>query len=406
MPHSCAPDATRHPQADNASDDALLGGITILDLSQGVAGPYCAMLLQQQGARVIKIEPPAGDWSRQMGRVQSGHTSISAACNAGKESVVLDTRTSAGRAALRQLAIQADVVLQNFRPGVAARMGANAQDLAQHNPRQIYISISGYGSHGPLAQRPAVDTTMQAYSGLMHTNADPASGQPRRIGLIVADLATGLYAAQCATAALFKAARSGRGRHIELSMLQVCAALQSYVIMDDAMFTGQPANNIFNAPGGLFSAQCGGMLHVATLDDAMFKRLAQALGFDDWLHDSTLHSSGGRIPRFTELSQRLGRALAQQPLAHWEQHLRAHDILFAPVRQPRDLPGSEQALALDLFGRTAPDGPWPNLPLARAPGQSLEASSNSARWQVPPLGAHTQAVLREFGIAPCEETTA
>jgi len=384
------------PSSCDSIDDALLSGLTVLDLSQGVAGPYCGLLLRQQGARVIKIEPPSGDWSRQMGRIRDGHTSISVACNAGKESVVLDTRTAPGRAALRNLAERADVVLQNFRPGVAARMGADPQELARHNPQQVYISISGYGSTGPMAQFPAVDTTMQAFSGLMHTNADPASGQPRRIGLIAADLCTGLYAAQCAAAALFKAARSGHGRHIELSMLQACAAVQAYVVLDDAMFAGDPSNNIFNAPGGLFAAQ-DGMLHIGMLDDAMFKRLAQAMGFDDWLHDATLHSSAGRIPRFTELSTRLGQALALQPVTHWEQLLRQHDILFARVRHPRDMVGDAQSLALNLYQRTASDSPWPDLPLPRVPGQSAGAAS-AAALRVPRLGEHTETVLREFNI--------
>jgi len=389
MPHAASP-------APNDTDDALLAGVTVLDLSQGMAGPYCGLLLRQQGARVIKIEPPHGDWVRQMGRSRDRHSALSIVCNAGKESVVLDTRTAPGRAALRSLAERADVVLENFRPGVAARLGADPQALAQRNPQQVYVSISGYGSVGPMAQLPAVDTIMQAFSGLMHANADPATGQPRRIGLLAADLCTALYAAQCTTAALFKAARSGRGRHIELSMLQAVAALQAYLIVDDAMFAGVPSNNTLNAPTGLFATQ-DGLVYVSMLNDAMFERLAQALHFDDWLQDVSLHSSAGRIPRAAELAARLGQALAQHSLAHWEALFRKHDILFSPVRHPRDLLGDPQSLALDLFQQTPKDCAWPGLPLPRVPGQSVGAASPDA-LRPPALGAHTDAVLREFGI--------
>src|SRR5690606_1821541 len=141
-------------------------------------GPYCGLILRQQGARVIKVEPPAGDWGRNMGRQRGGHTAISIAFNAGKESVVLDAREPRQRAALRQLAAQADVVVQNFRPGVAARMGIGYEELARLRPRLVYASISGYGADGPQSTRPALDTTMQAESGLMHTNRDGA-GQAR-----------------------------------------------------------------------------------------------------------------------------------------------------------------------------------------------------------------------------------
>lgn len=380
-------------QAPSIDDDPLLSGITVLDLSQGVAGPYCGLLLRQQGARVIKIEPPGGDWSRQMGRSRGdGQTAIAIACNAGKQSVVLDTRTPEGRADLQALAARADVVVQNFRPGVAARMGADPGLLAALNPRQVYLSISGYGSQGPLARLPALDTTMQAYAGLMHANRDPATGAPRRIGLLLADLATALYAAQCATAALFKAARTGRGRHLELSMLQVCAALQSYLIVDDAMFPDAEAA-AFNAPTGLFPV-ADGTLYVSMLDDAMFTRLCEVLGFEDWRQDPRLRTSAGRLPHARALSARLAQALAGQPLAHWERLFQAHDILFGRVRQPRDLVDDPQALSQGLFQRTPPGCAWPGLPLPRLPGQVRDAGA-----LVPPaLGADTQAVLQEFGL--------
>ncbi|CAG2158240.1 Acetyl-CoA:oxalate CoA-transferase [Cupriavidus yeoncheonensis] len=381
------------PAAASAPDDEpMLAGLTVLDLSQGIAGPYCGLILRQQGARVIKVEPPAGDWGRQMGRAREGMTAIAIAYNAGKESVVLDTRTEAGRTALRRLAGQADVVIQNYRPGVAERMGVGYEALAAHNPALVYVSITGYGQDGPLAALPAVDTTIQAFSGLMHVNRDPA-GQPRRIGFFLVDLSTGLYAAQHASAALFRAARSGKGRHVRMSLLEASAALQSYLMLDDAMFPGAELAAA-NAPTGLFQA-ADGALYVSMLNDAMFVRLATVLGFDDWLADAGLRTSAGRLPRAAELCQRLAAALAQQPLAHWESVFTGNDVLFGRVSHPREMLASEQCAQAGVFGNVAQAGigqlPWANLPGL--------AGTVRPHGPAPLLGEHTASVLAEFGIA-------
>lgn len=375
----------------NDNDDALLAGLTVLDLSQGIAGPYCGLLLRQQGARVIKVEPPHGDWSRQMGRARQGQTAISIACNLGKEGLVLDTRQPEGRQALAKLAARADVVIQNFRPGVAARMGADPVALAAQRPRQVYVSITGYGPDGPMAGVPALDTTVQAVSGLMHLNRD-ANGTPRRIGLVLVDLSTGLYAAQAALAALYKAALSGRGRHVQVSMLEVAASLQAYQLVDDAMFPGE-ALAMFNAPTGVFQA-ADGALYLAMLDDAMFLRLARALGFEDWAADTALHSSAGRMPRAAELSQRLAALLVTQPLAHWEAVLQAADIVFGRVASTQALRSHPQALHLGLFRPLDQPGlpglDWPTLP--------ARSVHDDAALHAPVLGEHTERLRREFGL--------
>jgi CoA:oxalate CoA-transferase len=372
-------------------DEPAFAGITILDLSQGIAGPYCTLLLGQQGARVIKVEPPAGDWGRQLGRALGGHSAISIAANVGKESVVLDARTPAGKAALRKLAAKADVVIQNFRPGVADRMGVGYEELSRENPRLVYVSISGYGSDGPYANLPALDSTVQAVSGLMHTNRD-ATGRPRRIGLIAVDLSTAIYASQATAAALYRCARTGRGRHVEMSMLECCAALQSYVIIDDAMFPGQE-HTAFNAPTGLFDAK-DGTIYVSMVNDAMFGRLAQVLGFDDWLADDGLRTSAGRIPRAAELTARFAQAVAQRTIADWEEVFTRNDILFGTVARASDLPRHPQAVHAGLFSKIVQTGigdlPWPALP-----GQPGHAPATAG---APVLGEHTEAVLREFGI--------
>lgn len=379
-----------HSNTD-VSDDLPLEGLTVLDLSQGIAGPHCGLLLRQHGARVIKVEPPTGDWSRQMGRSRAGHTAISIAYNLGKESVAIDSRTPEGRQALRQLALQADVVLQNYRPGVVERMGVAYADLAAAKPSLVYISVSGYGASGPDAALPALDTTMQAATGLMHLNRG-ADGAPRRIPLFLVDIATGLQAAQNAMAALVRAARTGRGRHVQVSMLETCAALQSYLLLDDAMFPNTQAA-AFNVPTGLFHA-ADGYLYVSMLDDAMFLRLAKALDFADWQQDTQLHRSAGRIARAAEMNNRVGALLATQTVAHWETLLRTHDVLCAPAAPASALHANAQAQHAGVFATLQQDGlgalPWPNVP---------GLADRRPQGQAPRLGQHTQAVAAEFGLA-------
>ncbi|NYT63565.1 CoA transferase [Alcaligenaceae bacterium] len=371
--------------------EPLLGGLLVLDLSQGIAGPYCGMVLRQQGARVIKVEPPSGDWGRQMGRAREGNTAISIAYNAGKESVVLDTRQQEGRAALRRLAEKADIIIQNFRPGVAERMGAGYAELSKANPKLIYVSISGYGPEGPAKDLPALDTTMQAVSGLMYVNRD-AAGQPRRIGLVLVDLTTGLYAAQSVGMALYRAALNGHGRHIQVSMLQTSAALQSYVVLDDAMFPGDESA-IFNVPTGLFATRTG-LLYLSMLNDAMFERLAGLLGFDDWLADASLRTSAGRMPRADEMNQRVRAVFATQTLEYWEALLADNDILFGRVGHPRDLCSNAQAQHMGLFSSLMQKG-LGELPWAGVPGNG---SFQPAPGDAPELGQHTEAVFTEFGL--------
>jgi len=371
--------------------EALFEGLTVLDVSQGIAGPYCGLILRQQGARVIKIEPPAGDWGRGMGRKREGHTAISIAFNAGKESVMLDAGLPAHKAALRQLAVRADVVIQNFRPGVAERMGIGYAGLAVENPRQVYVSISGYGGHGPRSARPALDTTMQAETGLMFANRGVA-GQPQRIGLYLLDLSTGLHAAQAAAAALYRTALGGKGRHVEVSMLQAAAVMQSYLIIDRALFPEADAA-AFNAPTGLFSTR-DGYIYVSMLNDAMFGRLADALGIDGWRNDADLQTSAGRIARAAELNARLDQRMRERTTDQWMALLEASDVLCGRVRAPADLLDDPQARHLELFA-LAPQAGIGQVPLARLPGQ---AGLPPGGGVAPLPGEHTQAVLREFGI--------
>lgn len=371
-----------------SSDEPLpLAGLRVLDLSQGIAGPYCGLILRQQGAEVVKVEPPQGDWTRNMGRQKNGMSSIFAACNAGKQGVCLNASTEAGRAQLALLAQNADVLIQNYRPGVAERMGVGWEQLSARQPGLIYVSISGWGGTGPMAHVPTLDTTMQAASGMMHSNKGP-DGKPKKIGLFLIDYSTGLYAAQGVMAALLRKAASGRGKHVQVAMLQTAAALQSYLVLDAGMFEKQDSAAVI-APTGLFETQDNQLLYISMLNDAMFVRLAKALSLSGWINDTSLHHNSGRLPRAAELTAALQVCIGQQPLAYWSELLARHDILFAPVRTPAALPQDPQARHLGVFQTHHVTGfgsqAFPVLPGADAASAQLPSA--------PELGQHNPEVL-------------
>jgi crotonobetainyl-CoA:carnitine CoA-transferase CaiB-like acyl-CoA transferase len=369
-------------------------GLRVLDISQGIAGPYCAQMLWQQGAEVVKVEPPAGDWGRHVGTVAGGHSALSTAYNAGKRGVCLDARHPAGRQALRRLAESADVLIQNFRPGAAARMGVGYQDLAPDMPRLVYVSISGYGEDGPYSNAPASDSVMQADSGLMHANQDEA-GVPRRIGVLLADIATALYAAQATMAALYRQARTGLGSHVQLSLFQACAALQVNDILAHAMAGARPAGPV-SAPNGVFDT-ADGRLSVLALNNDQFARLCRALERPEWLLEPAYADNAGRMARREALHRELAQQLAARPSSHWIERLAREDVLHARVRDYDDLAAHAQAAHVDLLQTLAQPGVG-NLPYAPLPGLAQRRPLTAA----PAIGQHSSEVLRDWGWNPPE----
>ncbi|GAA5234662.1 CaiB/BaiF CoA transferase family protein [Verticiella sediminum] len=377
------------------SDAALpFEGLRILDLSQGIAGPYCTQILAQQGATVIKVEPPQGDWGRGVGTRHGEHNALSIAYNAGKRGVCVDARQADGQALLRALAAACDVVVQNFRPGVVERMGLDYARLSAGRPELVYLSISGYGDAGPGALAPASDSVMQADAGLMSINRG-ADGVPHRIGLLLADLTCATQAAQAVAAALYKQARSGRGQHIKLNLLQSCAALMTGELIE-TLLAGGPREGAVSAPNGVF-ATADGLLSVLALNDAHFARLCRALDRPEWLADARFADNASRMAHKAVLHEALGAQLASASNAAWSALFAQHDVLHAPVRALADLPAHPQAAHLGLFEPVQAEG-CPAVPLARLP------ALGDARALTPPpgIGEHTVAVLREQGLDDIE----
>ena len=369
-------------------------GLRVLDLSQGIAGPYCGQILWQQGADVVKVEPPDGDWGRHVGAVRAGHSALSIAYNAGKRGLCLDARKPLGKATLGRLAREADVVIQNFRPGVAARLGIDHAELAADRPELVYVSISGYGPDGPFADAPASDSVMQADSGLMFANQS-VEGEPRRIGLLMADIVTALYAVQATTAALYRQARGGGGAHVELSLFEACAAVQSNDLLAYAM-TGTRVAGPVSAPNGVFET-ADGRLTLLALNNDQFARLCRALGRADWLEDPAYAGNAARMARQDVLHREIAAQLREQPTDHWIERLAREEVLHARVRDYNDLRAHPQALHLGLLESLAQPGGAP-LPYPRVPGLVPKRPLTPA----PAIGQHSKQVLADWGLDAAE----
>src|SRR3990167_11298099 len=202
------------------SYDAPFAGLKVVDLSQGIAGPYCAMLLAQHGAEVIKVEGIGeGDWARTLGVHYGSHSAFSIIGNMGKRSLSVDLKSEAGKDVVWRLLKDADVFLEGFRPGVIKRLGFDYEAVSARVPRLLYVSISGFGQTGPLAERPAMDPVLQAYPGMMAENRCE-DGIPHRVPVIVVDMSTALYAFQAVSAALYARRDENGGRYIDVSLVQ------------------------------------------------------------------------------------------------------------------------------------------------------------------------------------------
>ena len=230
--------------------EAPYRGLRVLDFGQGIASPYCAMLLGVYGAGVIKIEPPEGDWSRYLGTTYGNHTTLSAVYNRGKRSLCLDMKHAEGVAIARRLAKDCDVLIEGFRPGVAARLGIGYEELSRDNPGLIYLSVSAFGQSGPYSKRPGSDSVAQAFSGLVSINVGNDK-TPHRVGTTISDVVTGVYAFQAIATTLFARASVGTGRWIDVNLCQSTAALLGHKVAEHVLEGGAP--RALNDAGGFLS---------------------------------------------------------------------------------------------------------------------------------------------------------
>jgi len=375
------------------NNQGAYAGLRVLDLGQGVAAPYCAMLLAMHGAEVVKLEPPAGDWSRGLGMRYGDQTAMSAHYNRGKRSLALDLKAPKAREIAVALATASDIVIEGFRPGVAVRLGLGYDELRARNPRLLYVSVSGFGQEGPYTALPCTDSVAQAFSGLMSVNLGN-DGTPHRVGAIIVDTLTGLYAAQALGVALYVRERHGEGRRIEVSLAQCAAAILGHKLAEHVLEGGSPRQ--LNAPTGAYQTR-NGWIMVALVREDQYARLADALGRPELAEDPRFADFAARAANAAVLSDVIGAIFLGATTEAWLERLRAADILADRVNGFDDWLADPHVVATGGAVRVS-QPQMGHFPTPRTPGVPL--ATDAAMMPAPGIGEHGAAILAELGIDP------
>lgn len=374
------------------SYDAPFAGLKVVDLSQGIAGPYSGMLLAQYGADVVKVEPPEGDWSRGLGKRYGDMTAFAIAANLGKRSIVLDLKTEEDRQILRRLVSDADVFLESFRPGVAARLGVGYPDVEAINPRIIYLSVSGFGQTGPDAERPGVDTVFQAYTGLMSMNRGP-DGIPHRVPVIVMDMATALVGFQAMAVALYARRDEPRGRYIESSLLRGGATIQTVSMIQHHLEGGKPQPGL--TPSGTFRAS-DGWINLTILRDADFPVLCAALEVPAAKGDPRFATNDLRFANVAALNALLEPAFGRRTVADLSARLRAARLMHQRVHSYLEFLDDPHVTATGAVAWIEQPGVG-RVPVPSVPGLP-PLSAGTPRATAPSLDQHRKEILAELGL--------
>ncbi|MGY3494288.1 CaiB/BaiF CoA transferase family protein [Bradyrhizobium sp. USDA 4502] len=371
-----------------SSHETPFRGLRVLDFGQGVASPYAGYLLAANGADVIKVEPPEGDWSRRLGTTYGCHSALSAVYNRGKRGMALDLKQGESIEIARRLAANADVLIEGFRPGVMARLGLGYAELSRINPRLIYLSISGFGQEGPYAQRPCSDSVAQAFSGLVSVNVG-VDGIPHRVGATLSDVCTGMYAFQAVSTALFARVSVGRGRHIDVNLSQSTAALLGHKFAEYALEGGVP--RLLNVPAGSYRTR-DGWLMVTLVTEAQYVRLCSVLSRDDLAKEPRFASFALRADHADELAAELRDVFATDATESWLQSLRAADIIADRILSPSGWLADEHIQATQAAVQIETPGVGAVF-AARTPG--MIGDNEGALCPAPGIGQDTQAILSD-----------
>ncbi len=371
----------------------------MLDATQVMAGPYCAMLLADMGARVIKVEPPEGDSTRAMAGATGGDSPAFAAVNRGKLGIVLDLSQAAGREVFTRLARSADVLVENYRPGVMARLGLDYETLARENPRLIYASISGFGQTGPDAARGGFDLVAQGMSGIMSVTGEP-DGPPTKAGLPLTDLGAGLFALTGVLGALHWRAQSGRGQHVDTSLFEAGLALSVWEATEYFSGRGVPARlgsaHRMVAPYQAF--QCAdGHITVGAANDRTFAKLCAVLGHAEWVSDARFATATLRVANRGELAALIESVTRTGTRQLWTERFDQAGIPCGPILDYAEAFAHPQAEAREMSVPVR----HPILGDMRAIGTPLKMSATplDPTRRAPMLGEHTDEVLATAGYS-------
>lgn len=377
-----------------------LEGITVLDLTRVLSGPYCTMMLGDMGARVIKVEQPGkGDDTRAWGPpFQNGESTYFLSINRNKESVTLNLKHPDGRRVLDQLIDRADVLVENFRPGTLERMGLGPNDLATRCPRLVYCSVSGFGHTGPRRDQPGYDAVMQAEGGLMSITG-PTEGPGFRLGIAITDIVSGMFAAFGVAMALLARHQSGRGQFLDVAMFDAVAALLTYQA-GIYFATGESPPRIGNRHPTIVPYEtletADGELVVAVGNDQLWKRFCSVVGLDGLADDRRFATNKDRVSAREELRPLLIEQLRAKSAAEWIERLRASGVPCGAVRDLEQVFTDPQLMERAMV--VALEHPIAGAIKALGVPIKLAETPGAVRTAPPALGQHTDAILSDLGI--------
>jgi formyl-CoA transferase len=378
------------------ASELALAGVRVLDVTQVMAGPFCAMQLCDMGADVIKVEPPGGDSSRRMAGAIGDDSPSYNAVNRGKRGIVLDLKTPSGQDVFRRLARRSDIVIENYRPGVMQRFGLDYDALSAAHAGLIYASISGYGQTGPDAGKGGFDLVAQGVSGLMSITGEPER-PPAKVGVPLTDLGAALFALAAILAALYHRTRTGLGQHIDTSLVEAGIALSVWEATE--YFSGRgvpkPMGSAHRMSAPYQAIRCAdGYITLAAANQRLFERLSEALGHPEWAGQPEYVDDSARVRHRAALVQSIESITVKHPRQHWIDLFEARDIPCGPINDYDEVFRNPQVLAREMVVGTT----HPTLGDIRTLGSPIKMSRTPpvTGRRAPLLGEHTAEVLREL----------
>jgi len=381
-----------------------LAGLKVVEIGVAMAGPFCAMMLGDYGADVIKIERPGdGDDSRSWPPYFHGSLGYYyAAANRNKRCLALDLKRPEGIEIARKLISEADVLVHNFRSGVLDRLGLGWDTLSALNPRLIYCSISGFGKSGPLATQPANDLFMQAYSGGMSITGEPG-GSPAKMGISIADIGAGMFATIGVLTALQARERTGQGQRVDTSLLEGQISMLAHFLtrfFASGEVPGPSGSGALSSP--IYRAyQCSDdWIVISAFNQKMWRSLCEVLEKPEWIDDERFHNAHVRTLNRGLMISLIGDIVKQHPVAHWEERLISHGVPCSPVNRIDKVVAEEQVHACEMVQEID----LPDLGLMHMAGLpiKLEQTPGDARLAPPRLGQHTEEILHGLGLSEAE----